>query len=156
MYKRDGDLIVGALLAIRDYDHRSRACRSIPDYGSVRRAESIRYAVDRVNRNQSILPNVTLGYEIYDTCYDRSLALEQSLKFTEKFRNRDDVVGVVGASLSSSSELATTYLSIFEITMISHFATSDELSDSVRYPYFMRTIAPDSFQVRFKLIVFKS
>ncbi|KAJ8026825.1 Metabotropic glutamate receptor 8 [Holothuria leucospilota] len=161
-YKQDGDFVIGALLALRGFDEKSQTCTNITDLGGIKRAQSIVYTVTKINKDPNILTNVTLGYEIFDTCYTRSMALKHARSFTKTYREktcrektyrektyreRDNVVGVVGASLSSTSEISTILLSLYNITMISHLATSDELGNRERYPFFMRTIPPDSLQV---------
>ena len=47
-------------------------------YG-IQRVEAAFMAVDEINNNTSLLPNITLGIEIRDSCWYSSIALEQSL-----------------------------------------------------------------------------
>ena len=59
-----------------------------------------------------------------------------------------DVAGVLGPSSSSSAIFVSRMLALQQIASFSTWATSDELSDKGRFPYFMRVVPPDSFQVR--------
>lgn len=45
----------------------------------------MKYAVEEINGNQTLLPGIKLGYEIYDTCRQSSLITQSTLSFlTEK------------------------------------------------------------------------
>lgn len=39
------------------------------------------HTLDRINTDQHILPNITLGCEIRDSCWHSAVALEQSIEF---------------------------------------------------------------------------
>ncbi|KAL8592316.1 hypothetical protein ACOMHN_036950 [Nucella lapillus] len=54
-----------------------------------------------------------------------------------------DVIAVLGSSTNDESITATRILSMGQVPMISVYATSDELSDSQRFPYFLRVVPPD-------------
>ena len=58
-----------------------------------------------------------------------------------------DVVSVIGAESSPSSIMIANVLTLFGIPQISYTSTSDLLSDKNKFPYFMRMIPPDRFQV---------
>ena len=58
-----------------------------------------------------------------------------------------DVAGVLGPWSSSSAMFVSQTLALQEIATFSVWATSDELSDKKRFPYFMRVVPPDMFQV---------
>ena len=116
------------------------------------------YVIDKVNANITLLPNISLGFEIYDSCSYDAIALQASLQMvplvegTSAFVCNDTmespVFGIVGAQRSSSSMQAALVLGHYHIPQISFLSTSDELSNIDRYPYFLRTVAPDRFQVQ--------
>ena len=153
------DLLLGGLVALRHYDATTQTCQGFSDV-NVQLVEAMRHAIDLVNANASILSNVTLGYEIRDTCRSTDHTLRQvvtnflphtaggSAQCNVNMNGDDDlkppVVGVVGSYTSSTSIRTTELLSLFRIPMISYGSTSPLLSDSKAYPYFLRTLPSDS------------
>lgn len=146
-YQMSGDLIIGGLIPLHNYDDISERCASRRDIGSLRLVEALVYSITTVNQDTERLNGITLGYEIYDTCSSSSETLKNSLAFVPSLRDEDNVLGVVGPQRSSSSIQATKLLGLYNISIISYLSTSDELSNSVRYPYFYRMVPPDIFQV---------
>ncbi len=49
-------------------------------------------------------------------------------------------VGVVGPSSSREAVMSASILSLFEVPSVGTYATSDELSDSSRFQYFLRYV----------------
>ena len=45
------------------------------------RMEAMLYALDEINADPSILPNISLGAVVLDTCSNPSYALEQAMEF---------------------------------------------------------------------------
>lgn len=43
------------------------------------------YALDQINNDNSLLPNISLGALILDSCSNPSYALEQSMQFVRSF-----------------------------------------------------------------------
>ena len=43
--------------------------------------EAMLYALDEINADPSILPNISLGAVVLDTCSNPSYALEQAMEF---------------------------------------------------------------------------
>ena len=153
-YTRPGDIIIGGLFPLHTYDESSATCGTIRSINSLKKVEAMVYAVDRINQDEYLLPNITIGFEIYDTCGYDSKALQTSLNFIPSSidGSRDDdkkpMLGVVGPQASSSSVLTSLLLGLYRIPMISYLSTSDELSNALRYPYFLRTVGSDRYQVR--------
>jgi len=58
----------------------------------------------------------------------------------------DPVVGISGCGCSSSTKVTATFANPFSVTVVSGAATSPELGVKSNYPYFARTISPDSSQ----------
>ncbi|XP_031758675.1 vomeronasal type-2 receptor 26-like [Xenopus tropicalis] len=69
-YFSDGDLIVGGILQIHDvflHFHWDTQCTLI-SFRHYRHLLVLIYTIEEVNKDPEILPNVTLGYRIYDSC----------------------------------------------------------------------------------------
>ncbi|XP_068687159.1 metabotropic glutamate receptor 3-like [Montipora capricornis] len=125
--------------------------------------------IDEINSNSSILPNVTLGYDIRDYCHSPSKAMNHTYNFVRKNeialsytkRNcsssskyyqaenetRSPIAAVIGPTDSGASVLVGSLLEVAGIPVVSHSATSNELS-SPQYRNFFRTAPPDSQQAR--------
>lgn len=48
----------------------------------------MKYAVDEINANESLLPGIKLGYEIYDTCKQSAIIVKPTLSFLTAKSNR--------------------------------------------------------------------
>ncbi|XP_072047030.1 metabotropic glutamate receptor 5-like [Amphiura filiformis] len=118
------------------------------------------YAIHLVNQRQDILQNVSLGYEIRNNCGDEDVTVWSVLTMLSPSANLDyenacsakrqesgKVLGIIGPRRSSTSLLAAKVDSVYNVPMISYQATSDELSNTDRFPFFLRTVPPDKFQV---------
>ncbi|KAK3540045.1 hypothetical protein QTP70_023816 [Hemibagrus guttatus] len=136
--------------------------------------EAMLYALDQINSDPELLPNITLGARILDTCSRDTYALEQSLTFVQALIQKDTsdircsngeqpiirkperVVGVIGASASSVSIMVANVLRLFEIPQISYASTAPELSDNNRYDFFSRVVPPDSYQAQAMVDIVKA
>ena len=108
------------------------------------------YAIDKVNADPKILPNITLGARVYDTCQSKTIAADRAKGFIQMTLKSSKVqlAGVVGALSSGVSETVANFLRVFEIPQISYSSTSTVLSNKDIYSYFLRTVPPDSFQAK--------
>jgi hypothetical protein len=52
--------------------------------------EAMLYAIDEINKNTTLLPNITLGVHILDTCSNEAFALEQTLEFIKTAISQSD------------------------------------------------------------------
>lgn len=158
------DFIIGGLFSIRG-SQRSAVCEDkLTGEGLLlwQLAETIRFVVDQVNRNSSILRSFRLGYDVRDDCAIQRLALKQAVAFVsdacvsdapgDKHQSgpsrRRPTIGVVGPTYSSMSKQVTDLLGLFRIPLISPGASSPYLDDKKRYRYFFRTHQSDVVQVR--------
>ena len=154
METRNNEIVImlGGLFPVhRNSDSR---CGEILDLG-VQRLEAMVLATEKINKDSSFLPGVTLAYEIRDTCVRPNRALEQSLNYvTERTltigneTNVPGVSGVVGAASSGVSIDTANLLRLFDIPQISYASTAKTLSDKTRFDYFFRTVPPDSLQAQ--------
>ncbi len=162
-YSHLADLNIGGLFTIHEFSKTEPCGPDLRETGIVQLIEAMVYAINQVNRSPLILPNVSLGFVILDDCMKPTTALAQTLHFMPlNTRPSDrcerncyhqshtfyDVIGVIGAESSPSSIMMANLLGIFEIPQLSPTSTSDLLSDKNKYPYFMRMIPPNQFQVK--------
>ena len=87
------------------------------------------FAVTEINANPSLLPNVTLGYDIYDTCFILRGILNAALSLVtgreERFQLDESCVGpppvldIVGPSDISSSVDVSSVLGLYRVPMVS-------------------------------------
>ncbi|KAG7496654.1 extracellular calcium-sensing receptor-like [Solea senegalensis] len=123
------------------------------------------FAIDEINRNSNLLPNVTLGYSLYDNCiqlrigFRAALALvsgqEEEVTVEENCVGTPPVLGIVGDTTSSNSIAISTVLGLYRVPMVSYFATCSCLSDRQTFPSFFRTIPSDAFQVNAMIQILK-
>ncbi|XP_022217275.2 metabotropic glutamate receptor [Drosophila obscura] len=162
-----GDIILGGLFPVHEKGDGAPCGPKVYNRG-VQRLEAMLYAIDRVNNDTNILPGITLGVHILDTCSRDTYALNQSLQFVRASLNNLDtsvfecsdtsspqlrknassgpVFGVIGGSYSSVSLQVANLLRLFHIPQISPASTAKTLSDKSRFDLFARTVPPDTFQ----------
>uniref|UniRef100_A0A8V5GTV1 Uncharacterized protein n=1 Tax=Melopsittacus undulatus TaxID=13146 RepID=A0A8V5GTV1_MELUD len=147
----EGDLTLGGLFPVHARGPAGVPCGPIKKEKGIHRLEAMLYALDRVNGDPAVLPNLTLGARILDTCSRDTYALEQALGFVRTPPTGpppERLVGVIGASASSVSIMVANVLRLFNIPQISYASTAPELSDPARYGFFSRVVPPDSQQAQ--------
>ncbi|KAM9359540.1 extracellular calcium-sensing receptor-like [Symphorus nematophorus] len=164
---KDGDVILGGLFQAHFFsvlpdlsftsEPQQPTCHGFDVIG-FRWAQTMAFAIDKINRNSNLLPNVTLGYSLYDTCANLGIGFSASLSFVsgqeEQFIldktcvGTPPVLGIMGDSSSTPSIAISSVLGLYRIPMVSYFATCSCLSDRQKFPSFFRTIPSDAFQVR--------
>ncbi|XP_032365438.1 extracellular calcium-sensing receptor-like [Etheostoma spectabile] len=130
-----------------------------------RHAMTMAFAIDEINKNSNLLPNVTLGYSLYDNCATLVIGLSAALSLAsgreEQFLLQENclgtppVLGIVGDSFSTFSIATSDVIGLFKLPIVSYFATCSCLSDRQRFPSFFRTIPSDAFQVRAMIQILK-
>lgn len=163
-----GELVLGGLFPVHEKGQGDEFCGKIWEERGIHRLEAMLYAVDKINKDISLLPGITLGAEILDTCARDTYALNQSLEFVRASMSNLDasefecidgsepkpkseqkaVAGVIGGSGSDVSIHVANLLRLFKIPQISYASTSAALSDKSRFDYFARTVPPDTFQAK--------
>ncbi|XP_078057815.1 extracellular calcium-sensing receptor-like [Mustelus asterias] len=115
------------------------------------------FSIEEINKNQTLLPNITLGYRIHDDCASPKIATEIALALVngqeETFAGHNckralNIPGIVGGDGSSESIAVARTISPFKIPMVSYFSTCGCLSNRKEYPTFYRTIPSDYHQSR--------
>ncbi|XP_062988028.1 vomeronasal type-2 receptor 1-like [Elgaria multicarinata webbii] len=113
------------------------------------------HAINDINKRDDILPNITLGYQIYDTCFTMSKTVENSLAFltgqnetTPVFRcsTGAPLAAVVGAGGSTLSIASSRILGLYYFPQVGYASSSLLLSDKYQFPTYLRTIPSDVVQ----------
>ncbi|XP_067451057.1 extracellular calcium-sensing receptor-like [Thunnus thynnus] len=171
---KPGDVILGGLFEVHytsvfpdwtfSSEPRQPSCQGFDTLG-FRHAQTMAFAIDEINRNSNLLPNVTLGYSLYDNCgalvigFSGALSLasgrEEQFQLQENCLGTPPVLGIVGDSFSTFTIAASNVLGLYKMPMVSYFATCSCLSDRQRFPSFFRTIPSDAFQVRAMIQILK-
>ncbi|CAD5114175.1 DgyrCDS3316 [Dimorphilus gyrociliatus] len=139
-----GDLNIGYLISVHEKeDGIGNYCSNRIRVNSYFDTVAVRLAVKRINDN-NFIKGIKLGYTILDDCDSNLAALGESLYFlpAEIFH----VNAVIGPYSSTKSMMVSPLLSLYRIPQLSRMATSDELSDKSRFPYFSRIVSPDRYQ----------
>ncbi|XP_066444700.1 uncharacterized protein [Eleutherodactylus coqui] len=109
---------------------------------------TFRFAIEEINRDQTILPNISLGYHVYDSCSDSKKSVRSVLQILSGpgrtvpnycCKEQRNVAGFIGDLGSESTVSMAQILAIYRYSQISYGATSSVLNDRHRYPTFYRT-----------------
>uniref|UniRef100_A0A9J8CPF4 G-protein coupled receptors family 3 profile domain-containing protein n=1 Tax=Cyprinus carpio carpio TaxID=630221 RepID=A0A9J8CPF4_CYPCA len=164
--QQDGDFILGGLFHVHFFTvfpELSFRMEPEPPYCEkfnieiFQQAQTMAFAVNEINKNPNLLPNITLGYHLYDNCVRLGIAFRAAISLAsgteESFSNLNctgppPVIGIVGDPSSTPSIAISNVLGLFRVPIVSHYATCSCLSDRKKYPSFFRTIPSDAFQVR--------
>uniref|UniRef100_A0AAX7SX15 G-protein coupled receptors family 3 profile domain-containing protein n=2 Tax=Astatotilapia calliptera TaxID=8154 RepID=A0AAX7SX15_ASTCA len=172
--QKSGDLILGGLFEVHFFsifpdlsftsEPQQPTCHGFDVLG-FRQAKTMAFAIDEINRNSNLLPNVTLGFTLYDNCVELGIGFRAALSLASAQEDQiilhntcvgnPPVIGIVGDSSSTRSIAISTVLGLYSIPMVSYFATCSCLSDRKKYPSFFRTIPSDVFQVHALIQILK-
>ena len=159
----DEDIILGGLLRVHQSDG-SGKCGEIFLDKTLEHLEAVLFAIDLVNNDPHVLPNITLGYDIRDTCISENIALDESVDLvfssgglelescqesqSNNISTKPPVVAVIGAVYSSVSIPVASFFRLFKVPQVSFASTSPLLNNRDLYTYFYRTVPPDSEQAQ--------
>lgn len=89
------------------------------------------FAIDEINKNSNLVPNVTLGYSLYDNCatlvmgFSAALSMasgqEEHMLLQENCVGTPPVLGIVGDSFSTFSIATSDVIGLFRLPIVSNF-----------------------------------
>ncbi|XP_033628897.1 metabotropic glutamate receptor 8-like [Asterias rubens] len=156
VYKKSGHLILGGMFAITE--NYPSTCNYSTDeiQFTMLLPEAMAFAIYEVNRRSDLLPNITLGFEIWDHGVSEDAAVGISMSLLQEpprgpsktcdLPERKKLVGIVGPESSAMSVFVSKIAQTYRVPVVSYWATSNELSNKARFPYFMRSVPPDQLQ----------
>uniref|UniRef100_A0A3B5BLM5 Extracellular calcium-sensing receptor-like n=1 Tax=Stegastes partitus TaxID=144197 RepID=A0A3B5BLM5_9TELE len=165
LMSKEGDVMIGGAFSIHSKitqppivftEKPTRLKCSSVNLREFRFAQTMIFAIEEINKSTFLLPNVSVGYRIYDNCGSTLssmravMALMNGDEWTleKKCSGQSAVHAIIGESESSSTIVLSRTTGPFKIPVISHSATCECLSSRKEYPSFFRTIASDLYQSR--------
>ncbi|XP_040914329.1 taste receptor type 1 member 1-like [Toxotes jaculatrix] len=164
-FQLEGDYLIGGLFDIHQLNasvHHDRPeatdCSSqlflLPSF---RRFQLMRFSVEEINNSTSLLPNVSLGYEIFDHCSDTEnfpgifnlISVNGVIQpweepHKQQRHNVSKLIAVVGPFESTDTLTVAPLFMVDLIPMVSYGSTSSILSEKIKFPSFLRTVHPNA------------
>ncbi|NP_001093057.1 vomeronasal 2 receptor 645 [Monodelphis domestica] len=102
------------------------------------------FAVDEINKDPHLLPNITLGYQLFSNFHSNELAVENSLIWLSGMgptipnyncEMQHKSVAVIGGISSILSMAMATMLGLYQVPQVSYGPFDLLLADNVQYPH---------------------
>ncbi|XP_073498494.1 vomeronasal type-2 receptor 26-like [Phyllobates terribilis] len=112
-------------------------------------ALTVLFAIEEINRNDDLLPNISLGFHLFESFMNEAKTLEAYMKILSgwgfqipnyKCMSQAHLIAVVGFASSVLSLLVANTFGIYGYPQISYGATDPLLSNKLIFPYFYRTV----------------
>uniref|UniRef100_A0A671SKG4 Double-strand-break repair protein rad21-like protein 1 n=1 Tax=Sinocyclocheilus anshuiensis TaxID=1608454 RepID=A0A671SKG4_9TELE len=156
-FSLEGDYLLGGLFALHETEHETtlfsteatECFRHSTAKSGYQMLQVMRFAVEEINNSTTLLPNVSLGYDIFDHCSNTQnfnsvlsfISKNGSIKPKEKLNNyQPKVIALTGPYGSSKSMTVAPLFTMDLIPMVNYVASSYVLSDKHQYPSYVRTI----------------
>ena len=159
-YNRNGDIILGGLFPVHTSVPGSdggRCADGLSNKG-IQTLEAMLYAIDAINSDPDLLPDITLGYDIRDTCRSEKIGLDESVDmvlandsesyFGNSERFLPAVMAVIGPLESHVSIPIASFFHILQMPQVSYASSSSKLNSRNTYSYFFRTYPPSNSKVQ--------
>ncbi|XP_039766613.1 vomeronasal type-2 receptor 26-like [Ornithorhynchus anatinus] len=163
-YYKDGDLVIGALLALNVFEGNRPEFNKYPFWFDDRFARiyqhqlhvlALVFAVEQINKDPSLLPNISLGFHLYDNLFRERLAVEQSLMLLSgagrtvpnySCERRRKLVAVIGGIRSTLSVAMANVIGFHKFPQITYGPFDASLRDSLQFPSLYQMAPKDTAQ----------
>uniref|UniRef100_A0A3Q3GG25 G-protein coupled receptors family 3 profile domain-containing protein n=1 Tax=Labrus bergylta TaxID=56723 RepID=A0A3Q3GG25_9LABR len=158
---KQGDIMIGGIFPVFNKEISSTSTfKSKPagvkcmgfDLRPFRWTQVMIFAIDEINNDSALLPNISLGYRILDSCASPTNTLRAALTLTSRSEKTSPcppaISALIAESGSTQSLAVAGALGPFQVPIVSYFSTCACLSDKTKYPTFFRTIPSDYFQAK--------
>ncbi|XP_060112527.1 vomeronasal type-2 receptor 26-like [Heteronotia binoei] len=162
---QSGDILIGEIASQFVYSHHTVDFKKHPSQGLFEAPEmvikyyqhilALAFAINEINKNLQILPNISLGFQIYDSYFDLKLTycttlglLFRSWSFVPNYkceihRNLVAIIGALGADISFHM---ADILGLYKIPQIAYGSFASEERDATEFPAFFRMVPNEAAQ----------
>ncbi|XP_036617778.1 vomeronasal type-2 receptor 26-like [Trichosurus vulpecula] len=163
---RDGDLEIGIFLPLFSVEVNNvtgaeqfesppnTACKPYQwMHKNYQQALALVFAVEEINRDPNLLPNISLGFHLYNTYHSDERTLESSLRWLSGLGQlipnyscweQDKSVAVIGGATSALSVQMGTLFDLYNFPQISYGPFDSVLNDKVQFPSLYQMAPKDS------------
>ncbi|XP_070592559.1 vomeronasal type-2 receptor 26-like [Erythrolamprus reginae] len=115
---------------------------------------SFLFAIREINQNPHILPNITLGYDIYENYYEPGLTADALMDLLSIGQanvpnyicgREKRLLAVIEGTESDISEQISTMLSLYKMPQISYGFVSETLNDKTHFPFMYRMVPKEEY-----------
>ncbi|XP_001625662.2 metabotropic glutamate receptor 2 [Nematostella vectensis] len=164
---QNGTFIIGGLFPVHfpSMNHSKQTlCAGPFNVRGYEEALAMFHAVEEINKRQDLLPGISIGVDIKDTCNSVDFAIRKSLNFSFIVENiqtgvcpsakplgtphRAQTIALIGPASSDVAMAVTNLAGLFYVPVVDYLSSSRLLSNRIRFKYFLRTIASDSLLSR--------
>lgn len=155
-----GDIYVVGIVPIFNVGN-EEGCGSIRTVGGYQAAESIRFAVEKINSNlgdfAAIFPDTKIGVIILNSCNNPIIAQRKIYNLHSEgivlsngstLKVNDKIVGFIAELVSDVSIAVADTLTRLNYVQISYASSSSKLSNRGQFPYFMRVVTSVDSQAK--------
>ncbi|XP_062992779.1 vomeronasal type-2 receptor 26-like [Elgaria multicarinata webbii] len=113
------------------------------------------FAMKEVNENPKILPNITLGFHIFDSYFNEKMTYQTTLNLlfslkrivpNYKCDTQKNLIATIGGLDSETSFYMATMLHIYKIPQVSYYLFGPMLSTKVLFPFIYRVVPNEEYQ----------
>ncbi|XP_033024387.1 vomeronasal type-2 receptor 26-like [Lacerta agilis] len=113
------------------------------------------YAVKEINEDPRILPNVTLGFHIYDSYFNEKLTFQTTLNllFSQKSAvpnykcgTKNNLIAAVGGLDAETTLYMAIILGTYKIPQVSYYLFGPSLSSKIQFPFIYRVVPNEEYQ----------
>ncbi|XP_066486320.1 vomeronasal type-2 receptor 26-like [Tiliqua scincoides] len=162
-----GDLIIGAIvsqfnclfdeISFSDHPRRKLVDDLIIMPKNYQHVLSMVFAMKEISENPEILPNVSLGFQIYDSYVNARMTQQNTLKLLStseklvpnfKCEKQKKLISVIGGHDSEISLQMATHLGIYKIPQIAYCVLAPVMNVKTQLPSFYRMVPNEEQQYR--------
>ncbi|XP_039203198.1 vomeronasal type-2 receptor 26-like [Crotalus tigris] len=164
-YSKPGDIIIGGiaaqfdcLLEISNFEENPKT-KVVEELMAIlknyQHVLSLMFAVKQINENPKILPNISIGFHIYDSYHNAKMSYQNTLKLLSAQRKtipnynckkQTNLIAVIGGLDAKVSLHMATVLSIYKFPQIACCVFAPVMNVKIQLPFFYRMIPSETNQ----------